>query len=735
MLQYPAYDKGGQYAYHCPSPEFKRLYQLPLKNAGSHSITDLFYGKQSQNFYITSDKNYTSPMPIKILVIDDEVAMQQLIRMGFRLQIRKNEYEFLFALNGREALQTVDNTPEIDIILCDINMPVMNGLTFISHLKERPILAKTIMVTAYGNMENIRAAMNGGAFDFITKPIDFPDLQITIVRAIEELTQLRDAQKAKKELGLAQLQLELTEEKAKQLRELDQVKSRFFTNISHEFRTPLTVIEGMADQVRENPEKWAVEGSKLIRRNSKRLLRLVSQILDLRKLETGTIHISLIQGNVISYLNYITVSFESLAESKGLNLTFEAENTEVLMDFDPDKLMSISTNLIANAIKYTEKGEVKVRVFVNRTSPPTLGITISDTGIGISEEKLPLIFNRFYQVDHKHLRSIEGTGVGLALTHELVKLLEGNIEVESQLGSGSVFRISLPLENKAPLKETLHQEIASLTHELVEENQFVEETLPVDQQDLELPRLLLVEDNADIIHYLISCVGSKYRILTARDGEEGIIMARAEIPDIIISDVMMPRKDGFELCETLKKEEATSHIPIILLTAKADVDSKLTGLGLGADAYLAKPFNEKELLIRLERLIQARKELQARYQTTLQLETSEHPITQSQDSFILKFREIITSHLDDSNFNVPRLCETIGMSRASLHRKIKALTGLSTTNFIQNIRLQKAEELLQNTDLGISEIAYMTGFSAPAYFSKSYKTKYGVSPREGRKIT
>lgn len=663
--------------------------------------------------------------PIKILVVDDEPELESLIRMEFRKKIRKKEFEFLFAAHGAEALGHIEAGTDLDVILCDLNMPVMDGLTLLSHLSPKKLILKSIVVSAYGDMRNIRSAMNLGAFDFVTKPIEFEDLETTIFKAFKEISQLKEAQRTKAQLQQTTQHLSLAEAQSEQLQELDALKTRLFTNFSHEFRTPLTIIKGMAEQIQEHPHKWTEPGSSMIRRNADYLLHLVNQILDLRKIEAGKLALQAKAGNLVFLARYAFESFHSLAASKDILLSFESQADELWGIFDEAKLLQIFSNLLSNAIKYTPiGGQVSCRcVWDIEGDTARLQIQVSDTGIGIPEDQLPHIFEQFYQAHGE--TEIQGTGIGLALTQELINLMEGTIEVMSKEGEGSSFAVQLPIPLAAEQQPTNAQ--IQVAHK---------DSKPVIHIDPDiedgLPSLLIVEDNPDIQQYLIACLENRYRLRLANDGQAGIDKALEEIPDIIVSDVMMPRKDGFELCRTLKTDERTSHIPIILLTAKVDIDSKLEGLGLGADAYLSKPFDKGELLIRLEKLIDVRRMLQARYQSAQPLAPSTHPITQKQDAFIERFRQILMDNIDDTAFHVPEMCEAIAMSRSSLHRKVKALTGLSTTHFMQEIRLQRSNELLKNLDLSIADIAYMSGFSTPVYFSKRYKAKYGVSPRAGR---
>ncbi|MEM6804813.1 MAG: tetratricopeptide repeat protein, partial [Bacteroidota bacterium] len=459
---------------------------------------------------------------------------------------------------------------------------------------------------------------------------------------------------------LKRLNTEISEQKQK-LEEMDQVKSRFFTNISHEFRTPLTVIGGMVDQIRTQPKKWTEKGLNLIQSNSNQLLDLVNQILDLRKLESGSLSLNVKQGNIIFYLNYVFESFQALAENKDIDLHFLCELEELWMDFDREKLLRVLSNLISNAIKFTHAGG-NIYLMVDKVSDSSevgqayLKLTVKDTGIGIPQEKLGFIFDRFYQLDTYSSRTGQGTGIGLALSKELVHLMNGEIEVESKAEKGSSFSISLPISKEAS-PDTFPGEEIQYSLPL---NSQAEATSPILNAPLlqRAHKLLIVEDNTDVISYLQSILGDTYQLILAHDGKTGIDLAIAEVPDLIISDVMMPIKDGFELCATLKEDERSSHIPIILLTAKADNDSRLTGLKRGADAYLTKPFDKAELLIRLEQLQKLRHRLQQRYQHPDLVEKEEVAEIKQEDAFMCKVRNIIEENIQNPDLGVDLLCES-----------------------------------------------------------------------------
>ncbi len=538
-----------------------------------------------------------------------------------------------------------------------------------------------------------------------------------------------------------QLRRQIEKQEAHNLKTLDAFKNKLYTNITHEFRTPLTIITGMTRKINQNPDLWLTKGVKMINRNAEELLNLVNQILDLRKLEAGKLNPKLIQGDILAFINYISESFHSMGADKKIHLTFEAKSEELIMDYDPEMILRIVSNLLSNAIKFSKKGgevilqavTVKSPEHLNKKSPECLLITVKDEGIGISEEQLPYIFERFYQVDDSTTREGEGTGIGLSLTRELIQLQGGEIEVESRLGEGSSFLVWLPIHRIAPLASETPLHLKTPLRTPTQANEKSVET-PLSKAITSLPNLLIIEDNKDVRQYLTACLVGQYHLSYAIDGEAGIEKALEEVPDIIISDVMMPKKDGFEVCNYLKKDRRTSHIPIIILTAKSDADSRISGLEVGADAYLSKPFNEKELFVRLEKLLEIRKTLQERYQSIGNELFSAGPVSSKEDVFIKEIQEIILQNLSDETFGITELCRALQVSRAQLHNKLKALTGRSASHYIRSIRIHKSKEMLiNNPKLNISEIAFETGFSNLNYFSRIFREEIGSSPSKYRK--
>ncbi len=531
-----------------------------------------------------------------------------------------------------------------------------------------------------------------------------------------------------------QLNRRLAAAETSRLKELDSFKTKLYTNITHEFRTPLTVILGMVEQIKKKPE----EAAKLIKRNGQNLLNLVNQMLDLSKLESGNLKLDLIQADIVSFLLYVAESFQSLAESKDIRLMAYAETDKLQMDYDEEKLKQVISNLLSNAVKFTTpNGKVVLHIAEVEAEKgddltKKLQIKIKDNGVGIPADKLPNIFDRFYQVDDSSIRKGEGTGIGLALTKELVKLMNGEISVSSEEGKGSEFKILLPITNKAPMvTKSYKREPAVLTESIPKESKIKESpAISLIDSNGDQPILLIIEDNPDVITYIKTCLEEEYTIEMATNGQEGIDKALELVPDIIISDVMMPEKDGYEVCAALKTDERTSHIPIVLLTAKATTEDKIAGLTQGADAYLTKPFNKEELLVRLEKLISLRKHLQERYSHFNFEKNNKESVPSKEALFLSKIHELVEGNISDDSFGIPQLCRGLGMSRSQIYRKLIALTGKSTSHYINYIRLHKAQELLKSSDLNVSEVAYDVGFTDPSYFTRLFTKEFGYPPSE-----
>ncbi len=517
-----------------------------------------------------------------------------------------------------------------------------------------------------------------------------------------------------------QLGKKIREEENKQLQELNVARTKLYTNITHEFRTPLTAIKGMAESLLTTPKGLGKKGVDIIVKNSNQLLTLVNQLLELQKLEAEKLTVSYTNKDIVGFLKYLCESFHSLAREKNVLINFKSEESTLMMDIDEKKIQHIISNLISNAIKFANPDTtIKVRL---KTKNKMATISVRDSGMGIPPGKLDLIFERFYQVDDESTRKAEGTGIGLTLTKELVLLLGGTIEVSSKLNVGSIFTVNLPIKNDTP------EPAPAIARQAVTKNQdtFLEvQPDPIINRIIkgQAPLVLIVEDNKDVAYYIGSILGERYRTEHAKNGKIGLEKAIKLVPDIIVSDVMMPEMDGFELTSSLTSDYRTDHIPIILLTAKADDPSRFEGLFKGADAYLIKPFKKEELLIRVDKLIEKKKRLQAKFNQAFNVSD-----TKNFPAFVFKLNEVIDKHLSDDSVRIDEYARALAMSRVQLHRKVKALTGLSSSLYIKRYKLRKAYDLLMTTELNTSQIAIETGFSSLSHFSRSFKEIYGVTP-------
>lgn len=536
-----------------------------------------------------------------------------------------------------------------------------------------------------------------------------------------------------------ELNRKLAHAEARRLEDLNAVKNRFFTNLTHEFRTPLTIIQGLAEQPAPNTGENLQNRMSLIRQNAGRLLHLINQMLHLARTETGRTQLNFVQADIVLYLNYLLESFQSLARSKGIQLVFHSRPEQLIMDYDPEHLQTIMANLIFNAIKFTpQKGAITLAVSrVNLHDVPFLQLTLQDTGPGIPEQELPHIFDRFHQAGTDSPGFAKGTGIGLALTRELVQLMQGDITVQNAPApdTGAIFTVRLPLTRVARKPSgPVRPAPSDLSTTYSPRELASPASLPMPGPDTVGPQplVLLVEDNPEVQDYIRLCLQDSYRTELAGNGEEGIAKALEHVPDIIISDIMMPQRDGLDLCQILKSDHRTSHIPIILLTAKADFDSRLAGLRVGADAYLAKPFNREELLIRLANLLTLRYNLQTHYRDLVQSGTAgkETPESPVERQFLQNLRTHLESDLS-RQWTVPDLALEMHISPSQLYRKLEALTGMHTTEFIRSVRLEKAKQLLQvRRKDKVAAIAFDVGFPNAQEFSRRFRERFGMTPSQ-----
>ncbi len=537
--------------------------------------------------------------------------------------------------------------------------------------------------------------------------------------------------------------------------ELTHSRLVFFTNISHELRTPLTLI---ADPVEMLLEDSGIKGKsrellKMVQRNAKALQQLVGSILDFRKIQNGKMELKLSRFDIVEALKVWVGDFKLTAERKQIKLHLNASVIEpVEIVADKEKISRVIFNLLSNAMKYTPAGG-DIFVSLKETEDNQLRIDVRDTGKGIAKDEAPKVFERFFQAKG----AASGTGIGLALVKSFVELHHGEAKVESDLGKGSDFYFVIPREQDTSVIHNSDKTVENFVSiSSSEEKQYVDENVlqyvddgnknsgklqqVVDEQSNK-PTLLIIDDNNDIRQYERTILQDDYVVLEASDGKEGLEVAKREVPDLVICDVMMPVMDGLEFTEQLKTHTATSHIPVIMLTAKNLEEQRAEGYEHGADSYITKPFSSKVLLARVENLLKQRKLLKSRYQNIIQdtsvssfvdaTEKQAEPQMKSRDKqFIKQLHDIIQHHLSDTDFSVEDIGKEIGLSRVQLYRKVKAMTGSSVVDLIRKARLSKARRLLESRSMSISEVAYDVGFSSPSYFTKCFKDEYGMLPGE-----
>jgi len=546
---------------------------------------------------------------------------------------------------------------------------------------------------------------------------------------------------ARQERLMAALQMEQSSREQQQrllekANQIDKAKTTFFTNITHEFRTPLTLISGpvqtLLQEFSEQPKiKWQLE---IIQRNAGHLLKQINQLLELAKLESGSLVINETENDLTDFLRMTIESYKLPAAQKGIVLEANYSKVVCVACFDRDKLAIIISNLLTNAIKFTpEGGIVKVDLKLEEVGLDTrLVIEVVDTGVGIPQEHHAKLFDRFYRVPENGGYKEPGTGIGLALVKELTEVLAGSIEVESAPGAGSRFKSIIPIQiisiigNTSPTAGVEATDLSSIQRDEIQQKQM---------HKLAMPKVMVVEDNAELQNYLISIISSKYNCIAASNGKEAFQMAEAELPDLIVSDVMMPELDGFALTYKLKNTLSTNHIPIILLTAKAEEQSKLEGLELGADDYLCKPFNNTEFALKIQNAIESRSRIREKLRLKVISQPDEIQAQSADERFISKLRDIIQGHLADQTLSPDWLAGELGLSRAQFYRKVSFLCGMPIGELIKEFRLQKAAQLFEQNWGPVAQVAYEVGFSSLSYFGKCFKNRFGSPPSEYKKIS
>ncbi|AOW09970.1 hybrid sensor histidine kinase/response regulator transcription factor [Flavobacterium gilvum] len=503
-------------------------------------------------------------------------------------------------------------------------------------------------------------------------------------------------------------------------------KLEFFTGISHEFRTPLTlIIDPLEKLISGKLDNDTVKQyHTMMHRNAKQLLLLINQLLDFRKLESGHLTLNMQQSDIIAFVKTAAASFESKAKDREIHFLIESTVSSLITRFDTAKMNMVLNNLLSNAFKFTpDQGEIVINIDILNAENQMVVIKVHDTGVGISDEEQEKVFNLFYQSEHSTSQQ-EGSGVGLALTKELIQLHDGEIVLESKVGLGTTFTVFLPVSGDQEVpKIGFSPEVLP-----VQEESVLTESAQLLDSSAELPLLLIVDDNADIRNYIAQNFSNEYRIIIATNGSEGFLKATETIPDIVVSDVMMPVMNGFELCRELKSDERTSHIPVILLTSRQSDESKTEGYETGADAYVTKPFNSNVLLAQIRNLLNQRQRLRELFSQGSDIEIKKIAINVTDEAFLNKVILHIHENLEDEEFNINVLSELLNMSRSQFYRKIKALTNQSLLDFVTTIRMNKALEYLMSGDYNISETAYKVGYSMSSNFTRTFTRHFGVSP-------
>jgi len=526
---------------------------------------------------------------------------------------------------------------------------------------------------------------------------------------------------------------------SEKIHEIEKAKSRFFANVSHEFRTPLTLILGLVKKMQKGtiPEDQRSEQYPVVIRNAERLRDLINQLLDLSRLEAKTMQLEVAQHRIAQFMRGIIQSFEVLARQKNLDFEYTLPDQRISGLLDADKLHKIISNLLNNAIKFTpENGQVVLEVSSKAPNYNWVRITVRDTGPGIPPHEIDQLFERFYQAESTNRLGLGGSGLGLSLTRELVELHKGKITARRAEEVGMEFTVDIPVGSAyytsgEIVNQTEFPPVKAIVNP-VSESSLKREVL-TDKKAKGRKRVLVVEDHQDLRQFISGILQNDYKVSQASEGAEGLERATEEIPDLIISDIMMPKMDGYTLCENLKSDVRTSHIPVILLTAKADVFSKVEGLETGADDYITKPFHESELLARVKNLIRQRDQLKGLFAQNIQVAPQELTVNSQDQRFLERAMEIAEEQLANPQFGVSDFCQQIGMSRPQLYRKLNALTGFSANEFMREMRLKRATSLLDQQFGSVTEIAFETGFSSLSYFSKCFHRRFGVSPKEYNK--
>jgi len=687
-----------------------------------------------------------------ILIVDDTLHNLHLLRE----MLKDQGYRTRSLRDGASAPRAAHANPP-DLILLDIRMPGLTGYQVCEELKAdaRTREIPVIFISAADEVLDKIQAFKVGGVDYVTKPFQAEEVLARVENQLALHRLQQDLRAANAVLVEQKAQIEA---QAQRLMELDAVKSRFFANISHEFRAPLTLMLGRLEDVLAG-RHGALDADAAgelgnVRHDTHRLNHLIDQILDLSRLEAGVMPLKVRQADLAVLLDNLRLAFASLAERKQITFTLAAPPEPVLLYFDPDALVKVFTNLLSNAFKFTPVGG-HVSILLTHEARPDGGgfvrVAVQDSGPGISDEALPHVFERYYQAHDDDTRSQVGTGIGLALSRELVHFHHGHVEVESTVGSGSTFTVTLPLgrthfrvdqlvepEGGVDGSATAPQEAqynlrAARQVASSDEQAYVAATQAWDEAPTaeaeDRTTVLIVDDSPEIRAYVRRHLSSDYRVVEAANGVEGLARARQTLPDLIVSDVKMPEMDGYAFCRALKQDPELDFIPIILLTVKDSQESRLEGLQEGVDDYMTKPFEIAELQARVRNLIASRQQLRDRFAREAAASPPEDErVWSAEERFLQHVREVIGAHLADSTFGVEQLATALAMERSTLYRRLRALVDQSVVDYIRSVRLEHAAHLLSGRAGSISEIAYGVGFKSLSHFSASFSKQYGVTP-------
>ncbi len=695
-----------------------------------------------------------SPVYWKVLLVDDEEDIHSVTRMALKgFSYHGREILFLHAYSAGEAMQLLPKHKDIALIFLDVVMENNHaGLDLVKYIRNvlKNHFTQIVLRTGYPGQapeREVIAAYEINDYKTKTELTTFKLFTVTLasLRSYDSIMRLENLRQ-NLEIIVKERTAEL-ERKNVRIMEMDQMKTRFFSNVSHEFRTPLTLIIGPLEDflLDKDLASYKKDTLEMMHRNALRLLGLVNQLLDLSKIDAGSMKLSIMHYDLNKVLRLISRSFIPMADRKKIKYAISIPEEAMNCFFDRDKVEKILVNLLSNAFKFTpEHGEIICSVNIENLKDVDtryIELMVKDTGPGIPAEQLGKIFDRFYQVEDGWKKETSGTGIGLSLTKELTTMQHGEIRVESDPQKGSCFIVRLPV-GRDHLKP---QEYVIVNNEEVEgQSMIIKCSISDNSQKVrndtyettgitDRPIVLIVDDSPDIRRHLRDSLTKDFIVKEAANGKEGFEKALAIIPDLVITDLMMPEMDGLELCRKLKTDERISHIPVIMLTAKAEVEEKIEGLETGADDYLTKPFNNKELTIRTKNLIEQRKKLLSKYSHQISMDGNETEVKSVDERFLERVRKVIEKNISDCNFDVNSFYPEMGMSRMQLFRKLKALLNQTPGELIRNLRLQRAAQLIRQDYGNVAEVTYEVGFNNLSYFAKCFKEKFGLLPSEYQK--